>query len=216
MMKWTAKLTAGLCMMATGWMLAGCDDGDGGGGGGSGDIGDNNPNVVVCLGDSITEGGDSGGAPFPSRLAVMTGKTVINEGTGGQRASGGASRAASVLNRHKPAVMTILYGANDLIQGDSPEGVIASLSSIINACRANQTEPVLATLTPMVEGHALWAGGVMTLNDMIRDLASSAGVRLVDLERKFGSDPVMLLMPDGLHPNDAGNQVIADAFAGAL
>jgi lysophospholipase L1-like esterase len=146
----------------------------------------------------------------------MIGKTVINAGKGGEKSSGGAARAASVLRQHKPAAMTILYGANDLTAGASTEETITSLRSIINVCRENQTEPVLATLTPMVAGHELWAGGVVMLNEHIRALASSAGVRLVDLEREFGSDPSMLLLPDGLHPTTAGNQVIADAFAGAL
>ncbi len=212
--KYSALLVAGLM---TGCMLtAGCDDDGDGNGGDAGDIGNNNPAVVVCLGDSLTEGTPEGGVPFPARLAAQTGKTVINAGSGGEKASGGAARANSVLQKYKPAAMTILYGANDVIQGHSSAETIASLGSIIAACRNNQTRPILATLPPMVAGHAIWNGGVLALNEQIRSLASSEGVTLVDLEQEFGSEPYMLLAPDGLHPNDTGNMVIADTFAGRL
>lgn len=204
------------CLLAGALLLTGCEDGGGDGGGSSGDIGDNDPGVAVCLGDSITEGTPDGGLPFPARIAAQTGKTVINAGEGGEKASGGASRANTVLQKHKPAAMTILYGANDVIQGRSHEEAVASLASIIAACRNNQTRPILATTPPMVAGHAIWNGNVELLNELIRGLASSEGVSLVDLEQEFGSDPSMLLAPDGLHPNDAGNMVIADAFAGKL
>lgn len=215
-MKWMLKnVIIVFCLLSVVTLLAGCEDG-GSGGGGSGDIGANNPNVIVCLGDSITEGMPGGGAPFPARMVGLTGKQVVNQGEGGEKARGGAARAPAVLKRYKPAAMTILFGANDLIQGESIEGAIAGLRSIIASCRANQTEPILATLTPMTAGHELWAGGVVMLNEQIRALASVENVRLVDLEREFGSDPGMLLVPDGLHPNDLGNQVIAVAFADAL
>ena len=212
-MRWLRNVMRVVCAVSLVVFISGCEDG--GGGSGDGDIGGNNPNVVVCLGDSITEGAPGGGAPFPARLVGLTGKAVINEGRGGEK-SGGGARVRSVLRSRKPAAMTILFGANDLIQGESMEGTIANLSSIISACRENKTKPVLATLTPMVAGHELWAGGVVMLNAQIRALASAEGVHLVDLEREFGSEPGMLLTDDGLHPSDLGNQVIAGAFAGAL
>jgi len=75
--------------------------------------------------------------------------------------------------------------------------------------------PLLATLTPMIGEHAIWNGEVNKLNDDIRSLASSLDVTLVDLNAEFG-DPAALLLDDGLHPNDQGNQVIALAFNDAL
>lgn len=209
-----ATLAAG-CLMGI-LFLTGCDNGGDDGGDGAGEAGSNNPGVIVCLGDSITEGTPAGGAPFPSRLAAQTGKTVINAGKGGEKSGSGAARARSVLQQHKPAVMTILYGANDVIMDQGNDEVIANLNAIISLCRENQTKPVLATLPPMVMGHSIWNGQVTVLNDMIRELASATGVSLVDLEQEFGSEPYMLLAPDGLHPNDTGNMVIADAFAGKL
>ena len=56
---------------------------------------------------------------------------------------------------------------------------------------------------------------MQALNNLIRDMASSEDARLVDLEAEFGTGEGLLL-GDGLHPNEVGNQVIAEAFADAL
>ena len=71
-------------LACTALLLAGCggDDGDGGGGAGKPASG-NDPNLVVCIGDSLTAGINCEGAPYPSRLAGMCGKTVLNLGVGG-------------------------------------------------------------------------------------------------------------------------------------
>ena len=46
-------------------------------------------------------------------------------------------------------------------------------------------------------------------------MAEEEGVRLVDLEKEFGSDQ-SLLQSDGLHPSDSGTQLIATLFAEAI
>ncbi len=176
------------------------------------DIGDNDTNVVVCIGDSITEG-SAESVPYPAQLGALVGKTVINEGRGGERSTTGAERAEGVLRERKPAVLIILYGANDLIQGYDDDTVLDALSLILEAARANKTVPVLTTLTPMIRGHELWGGAVKALNERIRELAAAQGAALVDLEQEFSSAPELYLGDDGLHPTDLGNQVIAAAFA---
>ena len=54
------------------------------------------------------------------------------------------------------------------------------------------------------------------LNPLIRQLASESGVTLVDVAAAFGGDGPLdnssLLGTDGLHPTEAGYQVIAGAF----
>jgi len=198
------------------WAAAGCGGGDGGGQAPVlSDFGANNPNVVLAFGDSITAGVDGGGAPYPARLAALSGKTVINSGVGGQESGAGLARLGGALASVKPGYLCILYGANDLIMGLDRETTIANLTAMVQMAQANKTVPLLATLTPMIGEHAIWNGEVNKLNDDIRSLASSLDVTLVDLNAEFG-DPAALLLDDGLHPNDQGNQVIALAFNDAL
>ena len=197
-------------------LMTGCDSGGGGGGGGDlGDIGGNNANLYVAIGDSTTDGNNGGGDPYPPRLASMTGKTVLNMASQGEDSGGGAAKTGGILANQKPAALLVQYGAVDLIGSRSIDSIIGNLRSIIQQCKANKTVPVIATLQPMVGSHSRWNGYVQDLNNQIRSLVSSEGARLADVAGKFG-DGSGLIIDDGLHPNDKGNQLMAEAFNEAL
>lgn len=195
--------------------LTGCEDPFGGGGGDSHDFGDNDSNVYVAFGDSITQGYGASTA-WPGLLQAKLGKTVVNQGIGGSRASEGAARVNGVLRRYKPGYLLILYGANDIIHGASTASIVANLRSIVQAAKNNKTVPVIATVLPMTRGHAAYDGGVDAVNPEIRKMANEEGATIVDLHSAFSGKEDTYLTADGLHPNNAGQQLIADSFAGAL
>ena len=56
---------------------------------------------------------------------------------------------------------------------------------------------------------------VPVFNEGLRRIARNRGAVLVDLEAAFGTD-YSLLSEDGLHPNVAGYQVMAQAFLAAI
>lgn len=185
---------------------------DSGGGGGNDEVGANDKNTVVCLGDSITEGRCAGeGAPYPSRLAGLSGKNVINAGSCGESSGGAANRVVGLLNQHRPGYMCILTGANDAIFGFSVDHVEANLRTIIQACKDNKTVAIVGTVMPMYDEHFYAEDEAAAYSEMIRKLAKDTGARLVDLRKEFGSDRG-LLQADGLHPSDAGTQLIALSF----
>jgi len=192
----------------------GCEDS--GGLGDGHDFGSNDPNIVVALGDSITSGHNLASADsYPAQLASMIGKNVVNEGKGAERSAGGRNRVDNVLRRYKPGFLLIFYGANDVIH-DVPHGdTIDNLRRIITAAKENGTVPVIATLLPAYTEHTYMQGGISRLNPMIRELASSEGVALADMESAFGTDE-SLLQDDGLHPGESGARLIAQVFAGVF
>lgn len=186
-----------------------CDDG---GGGGKPDVGDNDINTVLCIGDSITDGECvPDGASYPSRLSDMAKKKVINAGSCGEKSSGGEARIGALLARHNPGYVCILYGANDAIFGHSTGSLISNLRGMIAACKANKSIPIIATLTPMRDGHAFANGTASDYSDAIRLLAKEEKVRLADLRKEFG-DNRDFIQADGLHPSDSGTQLIALTF----
>lgn len=192
-------------------VMAGCDDDNG-----HHDFGDNNPDLYVAMGDSITSGlGYSSEEPYPARLSSALGKTVINNGHGGDTSSDGAGDVNSVLSTHNPGYLLILYGANDIICGYGTDHIIANLREIIQAAKANQTIPVIATLTPAFGSHAYMAGAINDLNSQIRQMAAEEGVSVADLNSAFGENSAYMLS-DGLHPNDEGAELIASTFSNAL
>jgi lysophospholipase L1-like esterase len=195
--------------------LAGCGGG-GGGGLSNSDPGDNDLNVVVAFGDSITQGNECPCVSYPSRLAGLIGKTVVNTGVAGSKAENNVERTQSVIDSYQPAFMLILYGVNDIIHGSDPAGITGAVAQMVSICKQNKVVPVLATY-PVPNGeHDLFAPGTLGLNANIRALAAAEGLRCVDLEAEFTGEngpDVSLFMEDGLHPNDAGTQIMAMAFA---
>lgn len=143
------------------------------------DAGGNNTNVIVCLGDSITDTG------YPADLAKLTGMTAYEEGIRGERSSGGASRIDGVLAGYKPAYICILYGANDVLNHLPPATVTGNLEAMVIAAQANGTIPILATLTPMFGPREAYAADARATSAAIRELAGRLGVPLADLEKAF-------------------------------
>lgn len=206
------RLTAWLAIPCLMTLMGGCEGG-GGGGGSAHDFGDNDPNVIACLGDSITEGYLLASADsYPAQLAAITGKTVYNRGVGGSRTFEGVSAVGTVLNRYTPGYLLILYGVNDLIHGASQDSIITNLRTMIQAAKANSTVPVIATLTPTYDSHTWVADDVIALNGQIRTMAAEEGVDVADLEAAFDADASLILV-DGLHPSASGARVIAETFA---
>ncbi|HBA84298.1 MAG TPA: hypothetical protein DCZ95_09420 [Verrucomicrobia bacterium] len=203
-----SRLFVALLTAVTVGFWTGCEDG----GGHDYDFGSNDPNRVCCFGDSIT--GDvnySGVNPYPSELAAMRpDKTVVNNGRGGESSSGGAGRVGRIL-KSKPGYLLILYGANDVINSTPHSRTISNLRSILVNAKMNKTVPILATCLPMGKSRSIFNGSVQELNAQIRQLANEEGVGLADLESEFAGS--FDLLPDGLHPNSAGNVIIAMAFA---
>ncbi len=190
--------------------LSGCEDGDSGGH----DFGDNDPNLYVALGDSITDGSALSG-PYPARLSSMLGATVINEGKSGERSGGGVGRVYAVLDRYKPGYLLVLYGANDIIYGYGSSYIVENLRQIIDAAQASKTEVVIATLTPVADYHTYMRSYIAMLNPEIRRLAAEEDVALADMDEAFAGN-TQYLCPDGLHLNESGAQLMAETFYNAL
>lgn len=188
------------------------------------DFGDNDPQVIVGIGDSITFGifdtdvelcqeryrPTSGYGP---RLRRLTGKIVVNEGVCGEQSRDGAARVREVLRRWKPAVLLIDYSPNDILYGTGV--LIGNLRLMIAAARQNGTVPILGTLTPALGDHQSWEPFIETANAHIRALCAEENIECADHWQAFVSDPAFardpyaLLSPDGLHPNAAGYTVMA-------
>ena len=68
---------------------------------------------------------------------------------------------------------------------------------------------------PMYDDHEIFNGSVTALNPQIIALAKAEKVSIVNLSKELGTRRE-LIQEDGLHPTDAGAQIIAAAFADKL
>ena len=175
-----------------------------------------NPNVVLCLGDSITEGYRCVGLPYPSRLAALSGKTVRNYGKGGKLSEYGAAIAEDALRKENPGYVCILFGANDAIHRVSPSVTKENLRKIIRLCKKYNAKPIIASPTPQIGSHARFNENVKDIARQVRAVAKEENVKFIDLYTIFDNPKKYLNPEDGLHLSDAGGSLMARSFYNAF
>jgi lysophospholipase L1-like esterase len=193
-------------------------------------IGNNNPNLYLGYGDSITAGdGSSDGQGYILKLQNLLGPyfaraEVRAQGRSGTNSAEGAEGTHRTMGWFHPAWVLIHYGTNDWNDPTCQKQVdacftIDSLREIVEDFKDGATLPVLATIIPA--NPALVPSGRNTwydeMNVRIKALARDENVPLADLNADFkaaGSLPG--LFADHVHPNDAGYQVMAQGWFKAI
>jgi acyl-CoA thioesterase-1 len=194
--------------------------------------------TILAFGDSITEGQFSPPAQpmvldvdpvnnYPALLqASLSARytsqtiTVINGGVGGESVvTRGEDRLEELVLAHRPDVVIVLEGVNDLNQGLAIETVSDALRRGVERTRQHGVPLVLvSTILPGVEGRLKPpnAERVDLLNDEIRHWAGLEGAHLVDMYDVFEPRKALLIGADGLHPTFDGYRVMADTFFEAI
>jgi acyl-CoA thioesterase-1 len=163
--------------------------------------------VVLVLGDSISAGyGVEPDEAWPARLAQRTGWRIVAAGINGDRTSGGRQRLPALIDEHRPALVLIELGGNDLLRGVPAAQIAGNLDAMIEKARAGGARVALmAAPQPSVLG-AVTGLAAATL---YADLAKRRKVPLI--ERAL---PSVLsdedLRQDAIHPNAAGHGVLAE------
>jgi lysophospholipase L1-like esterase len=129
-------------------------------------------------------------------------------------------RFTSIASLHRWDAVLFMEGSNDadMASGDSRVLPVAIdyLRKMIEDAKGRGMQVIVGTIPPMVPpgalGRAKGAAVVPTFNDMVRALATSEGVPVADVYQAFGADAPTLIGFDGLHPNPAGYQRMADSF----
>lgn len=153
--------------------------------------------------------------------------SIINEGSGGEKAAEGVLDLPRVLSADTPQALLLLEGINDIHGGQPTQAsaipiMIGSLRTMVQDARRRGIAVFIATLLPQRRGACRdydWDDNVedvLPANAQIRSLAASEGATLIDMYPAFSGSVDTLLGPDGLHPNAAGYQKMAELFYGAI
>jgi lysophospholipase L1-like esterase len=142
---------------------------------------------------------------------------VLNEGIAGERAAeGGVQRFRGVLLQHRPDVVLLMEGTNDLLGlGSGAIVALEALRLMVREAKSQAARVGLATIPPQRAGGLRHRDAVAALipsfNDQIRAMARSEEVTLIDVYDAM-KDNLSLIGVDDLHPTEAGFRVIAEAF----
>lgn len=193
---------------------------------------------ILAFGDSITQGlkrdsdGNESGIIQPlygartsdgyepeleNYFATQTNHTVYvyNWGHRGEPTHEGVNRIDSVLDSRAADLILIMEGANDLYDGVSAETTKANLQFMIEKSQAKNTEPIIATVTPNTDrsdGYII----PNNYNPKIKSLALEKGIALADQYTALVGNWSGYNSGDGLHLNDQGERVMAQAWFDAI
>jgi acyl-CoA thioesterase-1 len=169
---------------------------------------------IVALGDSLTSGHGIGRhQAYPALLERSLREaglpfSVSNHGVSGDTTAGGVRRLPAALDE-SPLILIVALGANDGLRGVPVAQVRANLEKIIETAQARDARVLLCGMDALpIYG---WQYTV-DFHRIFPDLAAKYDLTLVPflLKGVFGNQE--LLLPDFVHPNPAGAQMIANTI----
>ena len=180
-----------------------------------------NQDRVVFMGDSITDfWGRTRGQFFP-------GKPYVNRGISGQTTPQMLIRFRPDVIALRPRVVVILAGTNDLAGNTGPESledIQANLASMVELAQAHQIRVVLSSLLPVCDYIKPQTARrppaqIIALNDWMKQHCAQKGLIYLDYFTPMLDEHGMLkkeLTIDGLHPNEAGYEVMGPLASTAI
>ena len=165
---------------------------------------------------------------------------VINAGVGGNSSANLLPRVHEDVIAKHPDLVILMVGTNDALNSQkltAPEVFAANLEKLVTEMTGSGSEVILMTIPPCVpdylfERHSRSAYGdvspgerIRRVNDIIREIAVSNGLRMVDLHALVQShggastEADCLIRneansgrKDGVHPTEAGYRIVAEAI----
>jgi len=170
--------------------------------------------VVLFFGTSLTAGlGLDPGQAFPSLIekkAETEGLPIkaVNGGLSGETTAGAARRIDWVLRT--PADLVVIEGgANDALRGLSPDAARANLEQVIAAIRQKQPKAKIV-LVQMEAPPNYGVSYTRSFRAIYAEIARKENVPLLPFLLDGVAGISRLNQPDGLHPNVAGERIVAD------
>ncbi len=155
-----------------------------------------------------------------SRYVTQAAQLVVtNAGLPAETAVAGSRRFPQALASSGAQVVLLLEGANDLGAGAAAiTPALTGLQTMIRQARTAGATVFIASIPPPRPGgaKALSPAVVQSFNDSIRAGAPLEGAIFVDLYAAMLPDVNTLIGVDGLHPNEAGYQRMAETFFAAI
>ncbi len=140
---------------------------------------------------------------------------VINAGLSGETTAGGDNRVDWILDRQKVDVFVLELGGNDMLRGVDFEQSYKNLQSIITKVKTKypSAKIVLAgMLAPPNLGDKYTTG----FKEMYPKLAKINDTGLIPFLLDGVAGDATLNLPDGIHPNVKGHQIVLENIWGIL
>ncbi|MGB3619689.1 MAG: arylesterase [Catalinimonas sp.] len=172
------------------------------------------PQTILCFGDSLTAGfGVDASASYPSRIQKLIdahggGYRVVNAGRSGDTTVGGRQRLDHWL-RDPVDVFVLELGVNDLFRGLPLSQTRANLQEMISKVKVRH-HAARQVLVGMEVPLPVRPERIDDFHRMYRELAEDNGIPLVPFMLRGVAGYRHLNLFDGIHPNAAGYELVAE------
>ena len=183
----------------------------------------NDPNRVVFMGNSITEGWSFLDKDF------FINNPFVNRGIGGQTTPQMLIRFKPDVVNLNPKAVVILAGINDIAENTGPvtiENIAENIISMVEIAKANNIKVLICSTLPAIDFP--WSPGmepgpkVIKLNSILKNYCDSNNIPYVDYFSAMSDEKGGLKVPeyttadDLVHPNLAGYKVMEKIILKAL
>jgi acyl-CoA thioesterase-1 len=174
--------------------------------------GGDEPPLVLFLGDSLTAGyGLAEGQAFPALVGRELADEgvearVVNAGVSGDTTAGGLARLDWVLSQG-PDVVVVGLGGNDGLRGLDLAATEENLREIVRRSRDTGARVILLGMKIPPNYGLDYAG---RFEEMYEEIADDLDVALVPFLLEGVAAKPTLNLPDRIHPNARGHQVVAE------
>ena len=166
---------------------------------------------IVALGDSITYG-----YPYAPELswfnlaAKMLKIAYINRGVNGDTTTGMLRRFEREVAVENPSHVIIMGGTNDVYGAERPETIVANIEQLLCLVQQCGAVPILGIPIPCNDHHE---EAILSLcRDGLKQLAAKMTIPSIDFHAALVDSSGMRIKEeyhvDGLHPNEAGYQLM--------
>ncbi len=164
--------------------------------------------VILAFGDSLTHGnGAKENESYPSVLQDLTGRKVINAGISGEESAAGLNRLPGVLEKHKPQMLILCHGGNDLLRKKDINKMESNIRNMIQLAK-DKNIPVVMLGVPK-------PGLFLSSFEVYKKIAESMKVVFIEdlIPDVLGDNG---LKSDTVHPNKDGYRVMAETINSVL
>ena len=164
--------------------------------------------VILAFGDSLTRGyGAAENASYPAVLSQLSGRAVINAGVSGEVSGQGLRRLPAVLEQHRPALMILCHGGNDMLRGRSMPQMEDNIRGMVELAQ----DQGIAVILLGVPKRGLFLSSYAAYGRIAEDMNL---VFIKDLIPEILGDNA--LKSDAIHPNARGYRIMAETIHSAL
>jgi len=164
---------------------------------------------ILTFGDSLTFGyGVSKDLSYPSKLSELLHVEVVNEGISGEFSVKGLERLPALLDKHKPQILVLCHGANDILKRNDLSSTKDNLNKMVLLAK----EKGIFVLLVGVPSYDILSFNVPSF---YYEVARENGIEIEDraLKKILESDD---LKSDQVHPNKLGYELMARNIAKIL